>query len=56
MTGRDLFAAWAGSDEHWPRQSPANQRAWDRLAARVEAEKAAAVAAVVHRREAAHGK
>jgi hypothetical protein len=51
MTGRELFVQWGGRDDLWPTQTPAGQRAWDRLAAWIERRQAEAIAEVVARRE-----
>lgn len=55
MSGRELHAQWSGldRDDFWDRLPPAEQRAWDRLAAWMIERERAAVAAVIARREGA---
>lgn len=53
MTGRGLHTQWCGldRDDFWDRLPPAEQRAWDRLAAWMTERERAAVAEVIMRRE-----
>jgi hypothetical protein len=53
MTGKELYAVFAGSDTSWDRLPPTTQTAWDRLAVWMEARARAAVEQAIARREGA---